>query len=103
MIAYRCTCGYVAASGGELGDHWGEAFIPPDDRDVAGVLHAEAASDGADRDGAVGAPGADGRRAVACLCGDAFGHLGELDDHLLAAFMPADRTGLDGRGHRPAA
>ena len=99
MIAYRCTCGQVAASDGELGDHWGEVFIPSDDRDVAGVLHAEAA-----RDPAVGAPGAGGRRAVvACLCGDAFDHLGELDNHLLTAFIPADRIGRDGRGHAPAA
>lgn len=98
MIANRCTCGYVAARDGELGDHWGEAFIPPDDRDVAGVLHAEAA-----RDAAPGAPGAGGRRAVAaCLCGDAFDHLGQLDDHLLTAFIPADRIGRDGRGHAAA-
>lgn len=98
MIAYRCACGYGAASDGELGDHWGEVFIPPDDRDVAGVLHAEDA-----RDSAAGGPGAGGRRAVACLCGDAFDHPGELDDHLLAAFIPADRIGRDGREHARAA
>jgi hypothetical protein len=99
MIAYWCTCGYVAASDGELGDHWGEAFIPPDDRDAAGILHAEVAGDVA-----AGAPGVGGRRAVvACLCGDAFDHPGKLDNHLLTAFIPADRIGRDGRGHAPAA
>jgi hypothetical protein len=104
MIAYRCTCGYAAASDGELGDHWGEVFIPSDDRDAAGIAHAEAASD----QGA-GTPGTGGaRRAVvacvfACLCGDAFDHLGKLDDHLLTAFIPAGRIGLDGCAHAPAA
>jgi hypothetical protein len=103
VIGYRCTCGYAAAGDSELGDHWGEVFVPPDDRDVAGVLHAGAAGDGAAGDGAAGGPGAGGRRGVACLCGDAFDHLGELDDHLLTAFIPADRIGRDGRGHASAA
>jgi hypothetical protein len=104
MIAYRCTCGHVAASDGELGDHWGEAFIPPDDRDVAGIRHAEAARDAAVGDGAGGGPESGGRQGVvACLCGDAFDHLDELDDHLLTMFIPADRVGRDGREHAHAA
>jgi hypothetical protein len=104
MIAYQCTCGYAAASDGELGDHWGEVFIPPDDRDAAGIPHAEAA-----RDAGAGGPGTGwARRPVAacvfaCLCGDAFDHLGKLDEHLLTAFIPADRIGRDGRAHAPAA
>lgn len=92
MSAFRCSCGYVAAGPGELGDHWGEAFIPADDRDVAGVVHAEAARDASA-----------GPLAYACLCGDAFGVLARLDDHLLSAFATADRVGLDGRSHAPAA
>ena len=101
MIAYLCTCGYAAASDGELGDHWGEAFIPPDDRDAHGVTHAEAT-----RDDALSAPGTGaGPRMAAfgCLCGEAFDCLGRLDDHVLTAFIPADRIGLDGRAHAPAA
>jgi hypothetical protein len=95
MIAYPCTCGYLAASDGELGDHWGEAFIPPDDRDAAGVVHAEAARGLAE----ACRPGAG---AVGCLCGDAFDHPGKLDDHLLTTFIPAGRVGRDGRRHAPA-
>jgi hypothetical protein len=124
MIAYLCTCGYMAASDGELGDHWGETFIPADDRDASGVVHAEAT-----RDEAVSAPEtswiarpdadattpascattenagrAGSRRATfGCLCGDAFDCVGKLDDHLLTAFIPADRIGLDGLPHTPAA
>jgi hypothetical protein len=124
VSAYLCTCGYDAASDGELGDHWGEAFIPPDDRDAAGVRHAEVTSDeavsepgtsriaGLDADHTTSASrattedagGARPRRAAfACLCGDAFDHLGKLDDHLLTAFIPADRIGFDGRIHAPGA
>jgi hypothetical protein len=149
MIACQCTCGYSAASDGELGDHWGEAFIPPDDRDANGVRHAEAARDTAGRDQAARGMGARDQAAdteaagaeaagaarrglsaaaggagvadasgvtsqdaggarprpgpFACLCGEVFDHLGKLDDHLLGAFIPADRRGLDGRGHAPAA
>jgi hypothetical protein len=87
MTAYQCSCGYVAASGGELGDHWGEAFIPADDRDASGVVHAEAARE------------ADGGPSWRCLCGDAFDHLGKLDSHLLDMFIPADHVGLDCRAH----
>jgi hypothetical protein len=99
VIAYRCACGYAAASDGELGDHWGEAFIPGDDRDPDGIAHAEVIRDGGGR--AYGAGPA--RGAFGCLCGDAFDQPGPLDEHLLAAFIPADRIGLDGRAHARAA
>ncbi len=91
MSAYQCSCGYVAASDGELGDHWGEAFIPPDDRDAAGVVHAEAARE------------PDGGPSWCCLCGDTFDHFGKLDTHLLDMFIPAGHVGLDGRAHAAGA
>jgi hypothetical protein len=120
VTAYLCTCGYLAASDGELGDHWGEAFVPADDRDASGVAHAEAARDvAADARAVIGiiSTAADGSAATndaasddphgtvleplafACLCGTAFEVLAKLDEHLLSAFTPADHVGLDGRAH----
>jgi hypothetical protein len=124
MTAYQCSCGYAAASDGELGDHWGEAFIPADDRDASGVVHAETAREVAAKARAVigiTSPVADGSAATndatsddahgtvlgplafACLCGAAFDVLAKLDEHLLSAFTPADRVGHDGRAHARAA
>jgi hypothetical protein len=103
----------VAASEGELADHWGEAFIPPDDRDAAGIVHAEAAREVGGRErlranasasaseatGAGAGAGQAWPSAFACLCGAAFDAASKLDEHLLSAFTPAGRAGLDGRPH----
>jgi hypothetical protein len=113
VSGHLCTCGYVAADCGDLADHWGEAFIPADDADPAGMRHAEAAREpfprpgpGGTRGPAAGIDGSDERAepaAFACLCGAAFDHPGRLDAHLLEAFIPAGRIGLDGLAHAPAA
>jgi hypothetical protein len=88
---HSCTCGYEAADADELAGHVVEMITPDDDRDAAGVVHAEAARDAGD----LGGP-------CRCACGEEAPDALALDRHLLAAFGPAGRAGRDGRQHAPA-
>lgn len=90
MSAYRCVCGYDAASSDDLTDHLGEQFIPADDTAPAGTTLA----------GTVHAEAADHLRA--CLCGYTADSTGDMDGHLVAVFTPPDGIGTDGRRHGPA-
>jgi hypothetical protein len=78
-----CSCGYAPTSEESLADHLGEMFIPSDDTDASGQLHAEAV------------PGR-------CVCGHIVASQAALDAHLLAAFTPPDHLGRDGHEHNPA-
>jgi hypothetical protein len=91
MSSHLCACGYEAASFEDLTDHLGEQFVPADDTDANGQVHAEAAHD---RD-AAGLVGADWK----CLCGFDASDLAGFDAHLLAVFTPSDGIGADGRRH----
>lgn len=91
MSACRCACGYKAASTADLTDHLGEQFIPADDTDAGGQVHAEATRE---RD-ATGLARADWK----CLCGFGAPDLAGFDAHLLTVFTPPDGIGADGRRH----
>lgn len=91
MSGQRCTCGYTALDRADLGDHWGEVFIPAGDLAPDGQRHAELVRDGADGS------------LWECLCGFAAIEREPFDAHLLEAFIPADRVGRDGLAHAPAA
>ncbi|HEX4831319.1 MAG TPA: ATP-binding protein, partial [Trebonia sp.] len=83
-----CSCGYVAATADEAYVHLSEAFIPADDRDPAGVVHAEAARESSEPP-----------LAFRCTCGhDAGGPL-HLDIHIRQALAPESGLGLDGQRH----
>jgi hypothetical protein len=40
---------------------------------------------------------------VTCSCGEVFETAEDLDEHFWSVFVPADDTGLDGRGHAEVA
>jgi|tagenome__1003787_1003787.scaffolds.fasta_scaffold20769066_2 hypothetical protein len=91
MSACRCACGYEAASSEDLADHLGEQFIPADDTDAGGQVHAEAAREQGATELA--------RAGWRCLCGFGAPDLAGFDAHLLAVFTPPDRIGADARRH----
>jgi hypothetical protein len=93
MIQHGCTCGYQAEDPDDLIAHFGEMFIPDDDKAPDGQAHFEASSN----------TGKDTTTAtLTCRCGFV-APLGEFDQHLLDMFAPADRIGLDGQKHAPVA
>ena len=100
MGLLQCSCGYAGDEAG-FADHLGGVFIPVhDDIGTDGQAHAELA---VDRVRTAGGPR--GTRRVlrlACLCGFAAGDAADLDEHLLAVFIPADRIGTDDEKHEPA-
>jgi hypothetical protein len=91
LSAWRCACGYAAASREDLADHLGEQFIPADDAGAGGQAHAEGARE----------PDATGlaRAGWECLGGFDAPDLAGFDAHLLAVFTPPSGIGADGRGH----
>jgi hypothetical protein len=91
MSACRCACGHEAASAEDLTDHLGEQFIPADDTDADGQVHAEATRE----QGATELARVDWR----CLCGFGAPDLAGFDAHLLSVFTPPDGIGADGRRH----
>jgi hypothetical protein len=92
MTTHACTCGYQAEDPEDLAAHFGEMFIPDDDTAPDGQAHFEASSDKA------------GETIVTLTCRCSFlAPYGEFDHHLLDVFAPADRIGLDGQRHAPAA
>jgi hypothetical protein len=100
MGPLQCSCGY-AGDEGEFADHLAEAFVPLyDDTGTDGQAHAELAANRART--SVGSLDTGYAPELACLCGFAAGDGAELDDHLLAAFITADRVGADGDKHEPA-
>jgi hypothetical protein len=92
----RCTCGYQAQDSDDLAIHFGEMFIPHNDTAPGGQVHNEAARDRG------GPSGPTVPLILTCRCGYTSG-TDEFDHHLLAAFTPPDRIGLDGKRHAPAA
>jgi hypothetical protein len=96
MSTCRCACGYEAASTEDLTDHLGEQFIPADDTDAGGQVHAEAVREQATTEqGTTELARADWR----CLCGFGAPDLPGFDAHLLAVFTPPDGIGADGHHH----
>jgi hypothetical protein len=96
MTNHLCTCGYEADDLEDLNIHFGEMFIPADDTAPDGQVHCEAARD-KDSTGRTPAPS-----TLTCRCGFT-GTISDFDRHLLAVFAPADRIGLGGKRHAPAA
>ena len=88
---HYCSCGYAAASAGELIDHLHEAFSLASEIAPDGSQHAEAARDEAASDDAL----------IACLCGYPAISLDDLDRHILAAYTSSDATATDGIRHVP--
>ena len=80
MTDTTCACGFTATSDYDLADHFGEMFIPDNDMDTAGQVHAETAP-------------------AKCLCGYVAATTAVLDEHLLTAFTLLTVTGRDGRDH----
>src|SRR5579862_7813690 len=94
MTQHPCTCGYQAESPGELTLHFEEMFIPGSDIAPDGQVHAENARE---MNTPTPAPA-----TLTCRCGFT-SDIGGLDQHLADVFTPADRIGLDGKKHAPAA
>jgi hypothetical protein len=88
---HYCSCGFAAASVGELIDHLHEVFSLASDTAPDGSQHAEAARDEPASDDAL----------IACLCGYPALSLDNLDRHILAAYTSSDATAPDGISHVP--
>ena len=92
-----CTCGFRPTDDYHLTDHLGEVFIPADDLDPDGQLHAEAAR--AATAAAPHCPPAAAWPAVAVIGRPT---APPSTPTSLSAFSPPDAIGPDGRKHLPA-